>query len=148
MDDISYIVGLMRENTDAVGFIPQTTVESRYVREERYIIQADERGKRTGYVLHGKPTAGGVLTIAQAVIDHDFRERGHGRLAVESVIERARFAKVREIVLRCADDLEANVFWRALGFTKINATQPNNRRRRAINVYALGLWPRLMEDRE
>ena len=142
MDDLAYIVGLANENEEALGFIPETRM-AYYIAREQYIIQPTSAGKRAGYILHGKPTSGGILTIAQAVIDYDLRDQGLGRLAVSELIDRARKANSREIKLRCADDLEANNFWQTLGFKLTNTLYPANRRRRAINVYMLSLWPRL-----
>lgn len=147
MTDLDFILGLMRANTDALGFIPSTTVETRYVAGGRYIVQTNERGQRTGYVLHGKPTPGGVLTIAQAVVEHDWRERGEGRKAVQTVIERAQRANCRAITLRCADDLEANAFWLAMGFERTHTLHIPNRRQRAVHVYTLDLWPTLFSLR-
>lgn len=142
-DDLSFITGLMRENSGALGFIPSTTVETQYLAKGRYVIQRDQRGRKTGYVLHGAPTPGGLLTIAQAVIEYDFRESGHGRAAVEEVIARAVATNCRAIKLRCAEDLEANHFWAAMGFKRVNTLHPNNTRQRAIHVYIMDLWPTL-----
>lgn len=142
-DDLSFITGLMAANSDALGFIPAPTVEARYLAKGRYVIQRDQRGRKIGYVLHGAPTPGGLLTIAQAVIDYDFRESGQGRHAVEEVIARAVATNCHAIKLRCAEDLAANHFWAALGFKHVNTMFPNNRRQRAIRVYMMDLWPTL-----
>lgn len=147
MTDLDFILGLMRANTDALGFIPAPTVETRYVAGGRYVVQTNERGQRTGYILHGKPTAGGVLTIAQAVVEYDWRGRGEGREAVQAVIERAQRANCRAITLRCADGLEANAVWQALGFERTCTLHIPNRRQRAIHVYTLDLWPTLFSLR-
>lgn len=37
-DMASWITGLMRENYEAVGFIPEPTVANRYIRQSRYIL--------------------------------------------------------------------------------------------------------------
>lgn len=143
MDDLDFIIGLMREDYDAVGFIPATTIEHRYLADNRYVIQTDRQGRRLGYILHGKPTAGGILTIAQHLIDYDFRERGYGREAFDVVKGRALEAGCRAIRLHCAEDLASNLFWRAMGFEHVHTLTPDNKRRRAINVYWLDLWPSL-----
>jgi ribosomal protein S18 acetylase RimI-like enzyme len=143
MDDVNFILGLMRENTDALGFIPASTIESRYVAGAQYLLQANIYGKHVGYLLHGKPAPGGVLTIAQAVIDYDFRNRGHGEDVVTRLIERAQIANCRAIKLRCADDLTANGFWQAQGFELVNTLEVANRRQRLIHTYMLPLWSTL-----
>lgn len=140
--DLEFVIGLMKQNTDALGFIPETTVDQRYIRQGRFIIQK-RNGNPVGYVLHGKPTAGGVLSIAQAVIDYDFRQRGHGMDAISTLIDRAKAVNCRAIKLRCADDLQANSFWQQIGFELCRVDSPSNRRRRRINTYMMDLWPTL-----
>lgn len=143
MDDLAYITGLMAQNTDEPGFIPAPTIENRYITKGRYAIQADLRGRKVGYILHGAPTAYGVLTIAQACIAMDKRNRGFGQEAVAVVIERAIQAGAKSIKLRCADDLESNLFWQALGFEATRQDMGGERRGRLINTYVLDLWQRL-----
>ena len=145
MDDYNFVLGLMRHNYDALGFIPAPTIASRYLPLGRYIIQRQRTGRPVGYILHGKPAPGGVLTIAQAVIEYDHRERGHGMDAVATLIERAQQANCRAIVLGCAGDLPANAFWRAAGFEQTAVLHPENKRNRAKNIYTLDLWPTLFQ---
>lgn len=143
MDDLSFIIGLMQQNTDALGFIPEPTVRQRY--DERYIIQTDDYGRKRGYLLHGSPAPGGVLTIAQACIEFNHRRNGFGFSVVQQLIDRADAAQVRAIKLRCADDLEANRFWKAAGFELTKQEYPHNRRQRIINTYLLDMWPTLFD---
>jgi GNAT superfamily N-acetyltransferase len=140
---IEFITGMMRENYTAVGFIPETTVEQQYIRQGRYLIQSDLRGRPVGYLLHGSPAAGQILSVAQAVVDYDFRNRGFGEMEVQRLIERAQLANCRSIKLRCADDLQSNLFWQSMGFEKVNTLHVSNTRQRAINVYMLPLWKSL-----
>jgi hypothetical protein len=143
MDDLSWITGLMRHNYDAVGFIPDSTVRDRYIDRGRYVIQTNERGQAVGYLLHGLPTPGGILTVAQHVIEDDKRLRGFGREAFEELLERARTGNCRAIKVRCGADLPSNDFWREMGLELVNVQQRDNKRQRAINVMLLDLWPTL-----
>lgn len=145
MNDHEFITGLMRENYESLGFIPDTTVRDRYLTAGRYIIQNNAAGQPVGYLLHGSPQPGGVLTVAQAVIECDKRERDYGRQIFYDLLTRARQANCRSITLRCAEDLESNGFWLAMGFEKTNTTHPNNQRKRAVNVYTLDLVPTLFD---
>lgn len=142
MDDLDFIVGLMKENHEAIGFIPSGAIAERYLLGQ-CIMQTDIHGNRRGYLLHGKPTAGGVLTVSQAVIDYDFRKRGYGELAVRELLARANRVNAKQIKLRCAANLEANAFWLAQGFTPTKIEYPDNRRKRAIITYVKDLWPLL-----
>lgn len=144
MNDLNFIIGLMAQNTDALGFIPSSTIEHQYINNQRYIIQSPG-GHSVGYLLHGKPTPGGILTIPQACIDFDFREQGHGMDVLQVVIDRAKRANCRVVKARVAAELPANQFWQHAGFEVVNVLHPENRRNRAINVYILDLWPRLIK---
>jgi GNAT superfamily N-acetyltransferase len=137
----SWIAGLMRHNYEAVGFIPAPTVATQYVQQGRYVLQTDERGRRVGYLLHGKPTPGGILTVAQHCIDLDWRLRGYGEAAFDQVVARARAANCRGLKVRCAATLPSTEFWQAMGLALAKVTHPTNYRQRAVNVYLLDLWP-------
>lgn len=143
MHALEFITGLMAQNSDALSFIPDTTLVNRYLANGHYVIQEDRRGKSMGYILHGVPKAGQVLAISQAVIDYDYRQRGHGLLAVRSIIDRAQTNNCRALRCRCAEDLEATQFWEAAGFRHTATQYPDNRRERAIHIYMYDLWPRL-----
>jgi hypothetical protein len=141
--DLSWIEGLMKANYEAVGFIPNTTLYEDYIVTERYILQTDERGRRVGYLLHGKPRPGGLLVVSQHCIDMDKRLHGYGEAAFRELMERAKIANCRGIKLRCAEDLESNAFWQSQGLELASVQHPENTRHRAINVYLMDLWPRL-----
>jgi hypothetical protein len=141
--DLSWIVGLMKANSEAVGFIPETTLEEDYLTTGRYILQCNEQGQRVGYLLHGLPRPGGLLVVSQHCIDMDKRLHGYGEEAFRELVERARIANCRGIKLRCAEDLESNVFWQSQGLEHVSTQHPDNRRKRAINIYLMDLWPTL-----
>lgn len=144
IDDKAFIVGLMRHFTNELGFIPQTTIENRYLPRNLYVIQRNTKGVRVGYILHGVPRSNRVLTIAQAVIDFDYQQQGFARQAFAEVKLRAEQAGCREIVLRCADDLTAaNLFWLTMGFDLLKTECVSNTRKRKINTYGLSLQKRL-----
>lgn len=145
MDDLDFILALMRQNTNELGFIPSSTIETHYLRGGQFIIQNNHVGKPVGYLLHGKPTPGGILTVAQHCIEMDKRDKGYGRETVEELIERAQQKNCRAVKLRCAEGLPSNEFWQALGFELTNTVYPDNSRKRAVNVYMLDLWPVLIK---
>lgn len=142
MTDLEFIAGLMRENYEAVGFLPTSAIQERYMNGQ-HIIQTDLAGRRVGYLLHGVPAPGHVLTVAQTVVEYDKRTIGFGNEMVDELIRRARSRYCRSLILKCAEDLDANTFWLAVGFQHTNTLYPNNARRRAINVYTLDLQPTL-----
>lgn len=141
MTDLEFILGLMRQNTDAVGFIPRTGVQD-YLQNRSHILIPHK-----GYLLYGNPHPYRVLTVAQACVEYDLRERGYGRQMVEQMISHAEQHYVSAIILRCASNLDANLFWGGMGFEHIRTLHPDNRRRRAINVWRRYITPGLFDLR-
>lgn len=139
MTDADFIIGLMRTETAALGFIPSTAIRQRWIRLGLYIIQRDARGRPRGYLLHGPPTFGRPLSINQACIDYSHRLRGFGLLAVRQLLARAIPAGSTYIRLRCALDLPANSFWHAAGFHAVNYEPGGQQRHRTIVTYHLNL---------
>ena len=145
MDDATFIIGLMKTETDAIGFIPAPAIRSRWIPKSRYIIQRDRRGRRRGYLLHGPARPGRELFVNQVCIEYDHRLRGYAFLAVRELINRATTAGCTAITLRCAADLSANWFWLAVGFRLVNVIPGGQRRDRKICVYT---YPLNISDRK
>ena len=82
MDDADFIIGLMKTETDAVGFIPSFAIRERWMPSGRYIIQRDRRGRRRGYLLHGPARSAEPLHVNQVCIDYDHRLKGYAAIAV------------------------------------------------------------------
>ena len=112
----SWIAGLMRENYDAVGFIPEPTVDRQYVALGRYVLQEDEAGRLTGYLLHAAPAYGHPLSVAQHCIQYDRRRHGYGEAALRDLIARAEAIGASCVTARVATDLDALGFWLSQGF--------------------------------
>ena len=132
--DSSWIVGLMRHNYEAVGFIPATTIEDRYVRRGQVIFQTNENGKRVGYLLHGPIEQGKLCHVAQHCIEMDKRNRGYGQIAVQELIGRCNRYSAAGIHLRVAIDLQAVEFWKSCGFTTDALVPGGESRNRMIAI--------------
>ena len=145
--DASWIVGLMRENYDAVGFIPEPTIQRQYVAAQRYVIQADESGRRVGYLLHGAPSYGRPLSVAQHCIQYERRRYGYGEEALSELIRRARLAGASCITARVGTDLEALDFWLAEGFQIREIVPGGTKRERTIARIWLPLGLPLFDER-
>lgn len=129
---VSWIAGLMRENYEAVGFIPDTKLRDHYLAHERYVLQTDESGRRVGYLLHGVPQPGHSLTVAQHCIQVDRRSHGYGEAALAELIERADRVGCPSIRVRCATDLDSLEFWLGQGFRLLEVVPGGVRRQRQI----------------
>ncbi|KKL89443.1 hypothetical protein LCGC14_1914630 [marine sediment metagenome] len=145
MNDADFIIGLMKTETDALGFIPSTAIRSRWIAKGRFIIQRDRRGRRRGYLLHGPANPGRELYVNQICIEYDHRLKGHALMAIDELIGRGRRGRCTQINLRCAANLSANWFWLATGFHLVTAELGGQRRNRRILVYR---YPLNIPDRQ
>lgn len=132
MDDLAFIVGLMRKNTDALGFIPITSIKTNYIDKGRYVLQTDRRGRKVGYLLHGTIKAGKPVVITQHVIEYDKRLQGFGWDAFRQFVKRCATFQASLISLKCGSDLPAVQFWQSCGFMTTNIILGGIRRKRII----------------
>lgn len=139
MDPAAFITGLMRQNTDALGFIPETAIQRRFVPKGHYVLQQNRQAKPIGYLLHGPVNNFRILHVHQTCIELDRRNRGFGQQAVATLIERATQHNARLILLKCATDLDAIHFWRSCGFLQTHVSTGGTRRKRQLAYFALDL---------
>lgn len=136
--DLTYVMSLMRANRESVGGLPEPAILERL--ERGTVMLAEINDDPVGYVLYDLRHR--VLRIPQACIQYDARRRKYGEALVVALLHRHHDAA--EISLRCAADLEANVFWRDMGFTCVGTLPGGRRRGRTINCWTLWLEPRLL----
>lgn len=137
-DDLLYVVSLMRANRESVGGLPVPAVKERVDRGT--VLLARINGDPVGYVLYDYRH--GVIRIPQACIQYDARRRKYGIALMQALF--TAYPNADEVSLRCAADLEANVFWRDMGFVCVGTSPGGKRRGRTINAWTLWLTPRLI----
>jgi hypothetical protein len=109
---------LQRGHHDAIGFLSRSALE--HAIERGRVLLALENGEPAGY-LYGKATyqrQEHVGIIFQAAICYDARRRLLGTALVEAFAAGLPGC-VRQLCLWCAKDLDANLFWSALGFVPV-----------------------------
>lgn len=132
---VSYIVALARKESEAIGFLPRPRLEQ-YVQNGQVAI-AHENGNLCGFLVWGNGFP--ILRIYQACIQYDARGMAHGAQMVGR-LERAATARgYSAIQLRCANDLPANSFWRALDYDLVSTINGGATRRRTLNVWSKSL---------
>lgn len=128
-----YAEHLARQDYEAIGFIPRPRLEE-YEQRGQILVQ-HENDEPCGVVVFGNGWP--ILRIYQAVIQYDARRREHGLSLVARVVAEARRRGCHAIGLWCADDLTANEFWRAAGFTFGGQREGGRRRGRKHNRWVL-----------
>jgi hypothetical protein len=122
-----------------LAFFPKQVFE-REVENQR-IILAELNNEPCGYVYHG--AFGVICRIHQACIQYDLRGQLYGAALVRDLTARCQAFETSTIKLRCGSDIEANKFWKAMGFVCEAVTQGGIRRMRDINHWVLNIQPQL-----
>jgi hypothetical protein len=136
---------LQRQAADQVAFYPRSRLQRAI--EDGEIEFAFENGEACGYLWHGPPNPGRDLIIYQAVIHYDLRRRLKGAELVARLIELAATVGATGVRCRCRSDIEANEFWRTLGFDCIAVGRSGVRRNTDVNTWRrplhVGFWDAL-----
>ena len=140
--DILYIDSLQRKNAEELAFYP-TQVFEREVENFR-ILLANVNGEPAGYLYHG--AFGVTCKVHQACIEYDLRGQLYGSLLIRHLISICNAASVSSITLRCGSDIEANKFWKTMGFHCEAITLGGVRRMRDINCWRLDLQPAMFSS--
>ncbi len=132
---LDYVISLAKKHTDALGFLPRSTVE-RYV-EAGQVLLARENDEPCGFLIFGNGWP--RLKIYQACVQYDAQRQAHGLQMVGRLIAQASERGYEAISLWCADDLPANEFWAAAGFQKLKTKAGGRRRGRRLNLWVYWL---------
>ncbi len=146
--DLKYLDDLRKKNGDAVGFIPLQRYEMEVNGDRKGSIYLSfDNNDPTGFI-YATHSGRGSTHIIQVAIQEDARLMERATLLVDAVVADGQKRNSWLTTLRCADDLEAGKFWKALGFSLeregVWPKSPNspgrekkaiNRRRRLINVW-------------
>ena len=114
--DWSFLDHLQRKHHEAIGFLSRAALREAIGR--RRVLLALENDEPAGYLYGAAPyqRREDVAIIFQAAICYDTRRRLLGTALVEAFTARLS-TEVTQLCLWCASDLDANLFWSALGFS-------------------------------
>jgi GNAT superfamily N-acetyltransferase len=103
-------------DTHAVGWLPTSVFDSRAKTDE--VTACYRNADLVGWCVRGESTARKVLKIYQIWVRPDARIIEHGRALVDYVARIAGEKNCGYLEAWVAEDLEANYFWPAIGFTR------------------------------
>lgn len=132
---LKYVSSLARNHCEEIGFIPLPTLEH-YARQGQLWVET-ENDDLCGFLVFGNGRR--TLKIYQACIQYDARRREHGLRLMQRLIIHAQVMGFDAISCWCADDLDANEFWRACGFRWTRQREGGRARGRKHNLWVLWL---------
>lgn len=132
---IAYVESLGRRYYEEIGFIPIGSLEK--AERDGHLYAEYENGDMCGYLYFGGKYP--QLKIYQACIQYDSRRREHGMNLIKKLIRYADMGGYESIALWCAADIEANLFWKAMGFVLSGSREGGKRRGRKHNLWMFWL---------
>jgi len=117
LGDLAYIDALRKREGRAIGFIPMQRYEME-IRGERKgsLLVVEDDGQPTGFI-YATHSGRGATHIQQVAIQEDARRMERATALVNGALADGLQRATWLLSCRVADDLEANDFWAALGFT-------------------------------
>ena len=137
-----YIDSLQKKNAEALSFYPRQVFEREQSNGRLFLGLLN--GEPAGYLYVG--AAGGDVKCHQVCIQYDARRKLYGAMLTIAMEQYAKDAHSNSITLRCGFDLDANVFWKEMGYEVIKIVDGGIRRMRKINIWRKYLKPQLFED--
>jgi N-acetylglutamate synthase-like GNAT family acetyltransferase len=133
--DLKFLSHLQKKYSNELGFLPTAALQW-YVEQQRVGVVL-ENNEPAGYVLgrtHYKyqPL---MRPITQTAIAFDARRRHLGMALIQRVEQHARDERQMAMQAICAENLDANDFWLALGFEHVTTFGGQNTRGRALHVW-------------
>jgi GNAT superfamily N-acetyltransferase len=105
-------------DTHAIGWLPVSAYETRAASDDLTAIYRND--DCVGWSMTAKSNHRGVMKLYQIWVRPDARILTHGKALVASIREKARHQHCYIIEAWVAEDLPANLFWEAIGFTRQN----------------------------
>ena len=117
MKDLEEMDKLRKTEQNKVGFVPMSRWEWQVTYRSQTLSVMKEDGEMVGYIFWtpGLP----VAAIQQLVIREDARRFERGSELVDQALEDMQDPQRYGVTCRCRLDLEANLFWEALGFEAV-----------------------------
>lgn len=131
--DLDTIKRIADSRKNELGFVLRPTLAESIARGELLVAEAD--GQVVGFVdFHLR--LDGQITLYHIATSVDRKRSGIGRELIAMLLSVGHDVNATRVLLKCPADLEANHFYRALGFA-LQETQ--NGRKRALNIWTLEL---------
>jgi hypothetical protein len=133
-DDLPFIDALQKKHAKQVGWFPTKTIEGK-IKAGHVLLAVDDAGGRVGYLIgsdrYFKHDDVGV--IYQINVDGARRRALVGATLLKAQFERSAYG-CRLYCCWCAQDIEANRFWEAMGFVPL-AFRAGSRGKGRVHIF-------------
>jgi len=105
-------------DTHAVGWLPVSAFETRAANDD--VLAVERNNELVGWTMVAKSNHRGVMKLYQIWVRPDARVIENGRALVDAIRKKALAQHCFLIEAWVGEDLPANLFWSAIGFTRKN----------------------------
>lgn len=138
---LQYVDALQKKNAESLSFYPTQVFERE--KDKGRLFLGILNGQPCGYIYVGAQN--NTVKCHQVCIQYDARLKMYGAALVSALEEYAMQGNATAVSLRCGFDIDANKFWKALGYEVVAIVDGGVRRMRKINVWRKQLLPELFE---
>lgn len=139
---VQYVDSLQRKHAEALSFYPKCVFEREQLNGRIFLGLLN--GDPCGYLYVGAGKED--VKCHQVCIQYDARRKLYGAHLVQAMEQYAEEYNAYSVTLRCGFDLEANQFWKEMGYDCIRVIDGGIRRMRKINVWRKTLEKELFLD--
>ncbi len=138
---IAFVDALQRKNAEALSFYPRQVFEREADKGRLFLGLLN--GQPCGYIYVGAQSQD--VKCHQVCIEYDARRRLYGASIVAVMEQYADEGRASSVTLRCGFDLDANDFWKSMGYDCVAHKIGGVRRMRTINVWRKQIRPELFQ---
>lgn len=142
-NDLPFIVGLQKQWSNAVGFLP-TCTHKRYIDANRVLI-IEENDTPAGFV-NWTCSRNGLIRLPQVAIHRDLLNNGLGSLLVKHLAHYARSHNATTLRLTSREKLDCNHVWPTIGFQTTAIYTPMTARRLPLIEWTLHLNTQILRQ--
>jgi GNAT superfamily N-acetyltransferase len=132
--DLSYVDMLRRRESESLGFLPLRCYEEVVcgASPRHRLWLAEVSGDPVGFLYASPGDVGRALRVIQVCLQPDARRIEYGTALVAEAESYARHLQRSGVACHVAEDIEARVFWDALGYETRGVVIGGARRRRVL----------------
>jgi len=153
LEDLKYIDSLSKKESKSIGFIPKARYEAaivgRRLKEKEKptcndkLLICYENDEPVGFLIasNGKDVATKVAKVHQICIQEDARLIERGKALLNYWIDFCSKIGIFDYSCGCAEDLDSNLFWKAMGWEHIDTRMgifygtSKQSSKRIVNIY-------------
>lgn len=137
MNYVDRVRRLADANRSMLGFVPDSAYREAALKGCLWIAVNRTTQDLMGYLFFGGTYP--HLKVFQIYVGHEFRSAGMARALIEELKKHGEATNHLTIAARVAAELDANEFWRRVGFRIVDQVPGGKKTGRTINIYLLEL---------